>query len=224
MNVNILENPILQNILSTLRDKNTNSNDFRQNLRHAGYLMTYEIIGKECTPEKTNVKTFFKKTSGVKVKESILQIMTLRAGEPLAEGGALLLDEIRSRRSIGVVDAKRVEEAQSSGLEMDFKIDLGSFKVPDFKKEDIIIVYDPMLATASTLIRILRMIKEKGEFKKLIVCCVIASEYGIERLNTEMPDVIIYALGVDSDNKKGLNKKGYIVPGLGDAGDRAFGS
>jgi len=112
----------------------------------------------------------------------------------------------------------------SSNDGTDFRIDMGSFKVPDFKKEDIIIVYDPMLATASTLIKILRMIKDKGNCKKLIVCCIIASEYGIERLNTEMPDVIIYALGVDSDEKKGLNKKGYIVPGLGDAGDRAFGS
>lgn len=221
MNINILKNPILQNILSTLRDKNTNSNDFRQNIRHTGYLMTYEIIGKECTPERTILKTVFKRTEGVKVKESILQIMTLRAGEPLAEGGALLLDEIRSKRSIGVVDAKRMEAASSKGT--DFKIDLGSFKVPDFKKEDIIIVYDPMLATASTLIRILRLIKEKGECKKLIVCCIIAAEYGVERLNTEMPDVIIYTLGVDTNDNKGLNKKGFIVPGLGDAGDRAFG-
>lgn len=91
MKVNILHNPILQNILSALRDKKTNSNDFRQNLRHAGYLMTYEIIGRECTPEKTTVKTVFKKTEGIKVKESILQIMTLRAGEPLAEEGLCFL-------------------------------------------------------------------------------------------------------------------------------------
>lgn len=133
----------------------------------------------------------------------------------------MLLDDIHAKRSIGVVDAKRVEAESSNGT--DFKIDLGSFKVPDYRKEDIIIVYDPMLATASTLIRILKMIKEKGACKKLIVCCIISSEYGIERLNTELPDVIIYTLGVDNAENKGLNKKGYIVPGLGDAGDRAFG-
>jgi uracil phosphoribosyltransferase len=220
MKVNILDNATLQGILTTLRDKETSTHEFRQGLRQAGRLMTYEMMNRECSLQKMAVKTAFGKADGIKIKEKLVQIMVLRAGEPLAEGGVLLLDELGIRRSVGVVDAKRVEDGSSK----DFRIMMGAFKVPDFSKEEILIIYDPMLATASTLISIIQKIKEKGSCKKLIVCSVISSEYGIERLNAAHPEAIIYTLCVDKGEDKGLNRKGYIVPGLGDAGDRAFGS
>jgi len=218
MKLNILKNLDLQEILSSLRNKNTETTHFRRHLRTAGYLMTHEIISKECSVEKTKVKSPLGTAISYGIKEKILQIMVMRAGEPFADGGVKLLDELNAKRSIGVIDAKRIESSNKAGKEFD--IEMNSFKVPKFDKNTVIIVYDPMLGTASTLIEILKILKKQGKPKKIIFCNILAVTYGINKLKKLFPELIVYTLSVD----KKLNTNGYIVPGLGDCGDRAFGS
>ncbi|HII71746.1 TPA: uracil phosphoribosyltransferase [Candidatus Woesearchaeota archaeon] len=212
----VLDAPNLQVVLSALRDEKTSTTQFRRNLRLAGYLATHEIVTLECSTKPTSIKTPMAKASGAELKENILQVMVMRAGEPFTEGGARLLDELNSSRTIGVVDARRMEESQEG---MTFGVDISSFKVPKFNKDAVVIVYDPMLATGSTILAILDRIKKKGKPKKIIFCCVIAASYGIKRLEKHFPDVQVYTLAIDQK----LDKRGYIIPGLGDCGDRAFG-
>lgn len=218
--ITILDSLVLQEILNTLRNKSVHTADFRMGIRKAGYLMTYEIVGRECSKEEIIVETCFAKTKGFKIKEPILQVIIMRAGEPLTEGGALLLDEIKAKRAIGVIDARRVEKEDSN----DVAIEMSSFKVPSFSKDSILIVYDPMIATASTQIAALKRLMKMGECKKIIICSIIASKEGIEKLRKAFPDISVYTLAIDDGATNGLNDKNYIVPGLGDAGDRSFGA
>lgn len=214
MKVIVLKNPDLQTILAKLRNVGTETNEFRRYLRYAGYLMTHEILSRECSSKSFSVKTPLGNSSGVKIQEKIIPVIVMRAGEPFGDSGIKLLDELDYKREIGVVDAKRIEMP-----DFVFEIDISSFKVPKFSKEDIVIIYDPLLATASTLLKILKKMKSNGKAKKLIICSVISSTYGINQIKKNFPNSIVYTLGID----KKLNNKGYIVPGLGDCGDRAFG-
>jgi len=177
--------------------------------------MTHEILMHEFTMTSSPIMTPIAKSKCAVLKEKILQVIVMRAGEPFADGGARLLDEINSVREIGVVDAHRVEKP---GFK--FEVVMGSFKVPKFDKNTIVVVYDPMLATASTLTEILKRLKKHGTPKKFIICSIIAADYGLKSLQKHFPELVVYTLGVDKE----LNSKGYIVPGLGDCGDRAFGT
>lgn len=210
--VHVLKSPALQSILIKLRDKSTPTTTFRQNLRYAGYLMTYEIVTRECSSKEIDVSTVLGPAKGLELDNRILQIIIMRAGEPLTEGGARLLDELDSNRTIGVVDAKRLE-----GDGRDMEIEVSSFKVPELGGDEVVIVYDPMVATASTLVKVFKMFKKNAG--KLIVCSILSTEFGVRRLLKEFPGIRIYTLSVDPV----LNEKGFIVPGLGDCGDRAFG-
>jgi len=223
-NLTVLKHPVLQEILAVLRDKSTSSPQFRSALRRAGYHQTYEIIGRECSLEKIRVKTVFMRTEGLRIREKMLQIMIMRAGQPYAEGGAVLLDELEVKRAVGVVDAKR-EEQEHLSTKFDFSIDLGSIKVPKFDGNTIIIIYDPMLASGSTLKKVLERLKSRGKPKRIVICSIISAKYGVRELLKTHPDVGIYTLAVDdaAGTREGLNSAGFIVPGLGDAGDRAFG-
>lgn len=220
-NVHILDNLLLQMLLNKLRDRTTRSTEFRTSLRNAGFLMTYEIIGREAMFRKARIKTTLGTAEGLTVRDKILQIMVMRAGEPFAEGGALILDQYNCKRNIGVIDARRLEGDRNNFL---MGIDMASFKVPAFDKNTLVVIYDPMLATGSTLERILMDLRLRGEAKKWILCTILSTPYGIERIGKKFSDVVIYALSVDRQGRKGLNSRGYIVPGLGDCGDRAFGN
>ncbi|MHC1604953.1 MAG: uracil phosphoribosyltransferase [Candidatus Methanofastidiosia archaeon] len=216
----ILKNPILQSILNVLREKKTDSTDFRRNLRYAGYLMTYEIIGNECSTKNVLVSTVFEDLNGKTINERILQIIVMRAGMPFTEGGSRLLDEVKSKRETGVVDAKRIEKG---GLDMD--IEITSFKVPEIKEGSIVIIYDPMVATASTLLDVIDMLPNKEKAKRIIACSILSTPYGIKKLRKKFgKELRIYTLAIDTGGKDGLDERGYIIPGLGDCGDRAFGT
>jgi len=220
----VLKTPTLQYFLTMLRDKNTDTYAFRNFLELAGYLMTYEVVNREISPVKKEIETVFEKTEGVKFTTTVIPVMILRAAVPFCEGAIRLLDELRIPRKIGVVDAKRIEESSVNGRIFD--IAMTSFKVPKFKSEDIIIIYDPMIATASTMIKTLHEIYNRGNPRKIIIVGVIAAKYGVKRIESEFKDknLSIYVLAVDDHAVDGLNDKGYIVPGLGDCGDRAFGT
>ena len=216
----IPENNLIKIILGHLRNKETPSPDFREFLRLSGMLTTYEILGKEFQMDMEQIETPLKKTYVKTFTGEILQVIIMRAGLPFADGGSVLLDKLNLKRTIGIVDARRVEE-NAHGL--DFPIEITSFKVPS-PDGKYVIIYDPMLATGATLISVIERLKRMGNPRKIMVNSVISAPYGIEKIEERFPEVIIYTMAMDEEGEfSGLNDKGYIVPGLGDCGDRAFG-
>ncbi|HDI82501.1 MAG TPA: uracil phosphoribosyltransferase [candidate division WOR-3 bacterium] len=216
----IPENNLIKIILGHLRNKETPSPDFREFLRLSGMLTTYEILGREFQMNMEQIETPLKKTSVKIFTGEILQVIIMRAGLPFADGGSVLLDKLSFKRTIGIVDARRVEE-NAHGL--DFPIEITSFKVPS-PDGKYVIIYDPMLATGATLISVIERLKRMGNPRKIIVNSVISAPYGIKKIEERFPEVIIYTMAMDEEGEfSGLNDKGYIVPGLGDCGDRAFG-
>lgn len=214
-----IKNPVFSLIETVLRDKESKPHQIRLFLRQAGFLLAYEIINRELETKDKIIQTPLKQFNGKEIKDSLLLIDILRAAIPFTEGFLDLIDFFRIKREIGIVDAKRVEVST-----LDFKVEMPSFKVPS-PAGKITIICDPMLATATTLIETIKKLKDLGIPKKLIVASVIAAPYGIKKLESLFPEIIIYSFSIDKEGKyDGLNEHGYIVPGLGDAGDRVFGS
>lgn len=209
------ENPIFKTLLSELRNKKSDKKKMRENLKLLGFLSTYEILSKELKFKEKIVKTPLSNAKGLIPVSKILQIIVLRAAIPFAEGGTEFIDNLGIDCSIGFIDAKRIQKEGN----LNFEVEVTSVKIPD-EKGRIIIIYDPMLATGSTLIDTIKRIN--GE--KIIINSIIAAPFGIEKIDKEFSDIHIYTIEVDKKGKfNGLNSKGYIVPGLGDCGDRALG-
>ncbi len=212
--VRVLENPVLQDILLRLRDKNTDYPEFRRLMTKAGVYIGYEIASElDVTKEKveTPLNT---EAEGIKVKdEDIAVIAILRAAIPLAMG----ILETLERAKLGVISAKRVEEEDAQSKGFDMEVDVGYLGLPSSAKD--IILTDPMLATGSTMAKIIRILKERYPYRKIFIASVISTKLGIQRVLEAEPEAVVYTLAVDPI----LNKKAYIVPGLGDAGDRSFG-
>lgn len=218
--IHILENSVLSSILTTLRDSSTGSAFFRKQLQLAGMFLSYEILNKEIEPLGIDVKTPLALTKAMVINAPVLQLVIMRAGMHLASGGGQVMDELNIPYEIGIIEAKRIEEGVDN---LDFEIDISSFKVPPVTEKNII-VYEPMVATGNTIIMVLRRIYEIGMPLKVIIASVVSAPYGIEKIESLFPDVHFYTLALDKEGEfKGLNSEGYIVPGLGDCGDRAFG-
>jgi uracil phosphoribosyltransferase len=213
-NVHVIDHPLAQAILTDLRFKDTGQIAFRKGLVKIGRLTAYEIIRSFPTKE-TYVETPLKvKARGVKVPdmEHVVIINILRAAMSLVEG---LLKSFPQARQ-GVLAVQRVEEKE--GIE-NIKAIKYFVKIPKFNSEDTVIIADPMLATGSTILEAIAEVYKVGKPKRLIVSSVISCEYGVEKLVQKYPEVQLYTLAVDPE----LNNHAYIVPGLGDAGDRSFG-
>ena len=215
MTLDVLNRPLARSILTKLRSKETDQINFRKNLVRLGRLIGYEIADN-LDHEETVVQTPLAAAKGVIIKDldNVVIINVLRAATPLVEG---LLKAFPAARQ-GVVVARRREGSFKRDVNgMD--VDIYYSKLPDIGSNDVVILADPMLATGSTVLKILELIKAKGVPKMIFVVSVMASRYGVERvLNSEYP-VKLYTVEIDEE----LNDNGYIVPGLGDAGDRAFG-
>ncbi len=204
------DSPFIMEILTELRDKNTDSIAFRKGLVKLGRYMGYELT-KTMDVEEVEVETPLERTRGIVVRDrrNVVIITVLRAAIPLMEGLIKVLEHAR----VGIVSASR-------GKAPKFEIEMNYIKIPNIKPEDTVIVADPMIATGSTLIRVLKEVSKYGKPKRLIVLGVLAAPEGISRIKKEFPEVEIFVAKVDRE----LNEKGYILPGLGDAGDRAFGA
>ncbi len=219
--VHILENNVLSSILANLRDDSTDSVLFRKQLRLAGFLLSYEILKEEIAAEEINVKTPLAITEARRIIAPIFQLIIMRAGMHLASGGGEFFDELSIPYEIGVIEARRIEEGVN---DLNFEIDVSSFKVPNVEGKNII-VYEPMIATGETIIAVLKRIYDKGKPIKVIISSIVCAPYGLEKIERLFPGIHIYALALDKKGRfKGLDSKGYIVPGLGDCGDRAFGT
>lgn len=201
------DSPYIQEILTRLRNKNTDSISFRRYLVSLGRYMAYELT-KTFEYGEINIETPLEKTKGVRIwdMDNITIIVVLRAAIPFMEGVIKVLE----KGKVGIVSASR-------GKPPDFDIEMNYVRIPRIEN-DILVILDPMIATGSTLVKVLEECEKYGKAKKRIVIGVIAAPEGIRKIKDKFPDVKIFVASVDRE----LNNHGYILPGLGDAGDRAF--
>lgn len=205
--VHVATHPLLAHKLTILRDKETSTKDFRELVSEIGMLLTYEAT-RDLPLELREVETPICKTMAPTLRgKKFAVVPILRAGLGLVEGVLRMVPSAR----VGHIGLYRNEETLEPVKYF--------CKMPkDIADRDVLIV-DPMLATGGSAIAAIGFMKEYGCTNiKLMV--LLAAPEGIERIQKEYPDVDIYCGAVD----KNLNEKGYIVPGLGDAGDRIFGT
>jgi len=203
----VVNHPLILHKLSLMRDKNTPSAVFRQLLREISLLLAYEVT-RDLPMTTQRIETPLTEMDAPILKGKKLVIVSiLRAGSGLLEG---MLDLLPSAR-IGHIGLYR-DPVTLKPVEY-------YFKVPSDIGDRPVIVVDPMLATGNSTAYAIKKLKEAGAKDVRLVCLLSAPE-GIRRVAEDHPDVPIYTAAVDSH----LNDHGYIVPGLGDAGDRMFGT
>jgi uracil phosphoribosyltransferase len=199
--------PLVQHKLTLMRDKNTSTAVFRQLLREISQLLAYEVTrGLPLTTRRIETPVEAMDAPVLDGKKLAL-VSILRAGNGLLDG---VLELIPSAR-VGFVGLYRDEET--------LKPVQYYFKVPTEMSERLVIAVDPMLATGNSSVAAIDLLKKSGA-KNIRFLCLLASPEGIARMKEAHPDVPIVTAAIDSH----LNENGYIVPGLGDAGDRMFGT
>ncbi len=205
--VHVIDHPMVQHKLTIMRDKETGSKDFRQLLEEISLLMGYEIT-RDIPLENKEIETPICKMTAKKVRGRKLAIVPiLRAGMGMVKGLQTLVPVAK----VGHIGLYRNETTHEPVVYY--------CKLPEDIQERLVIVTDPMLATGGSACDALKMLKERGCSNIRLMCLVGAPE-GIERVQREHPDVDIYLAAIDER----LNEDAYIVPGLGDAGDRIFGT
>lgn len=206
--IKIIDHLLVQEKLTLIREENIDRTNFRAGIIDIGRWLAYELANT-LEKEDVTVQTPLGTAAGVEIKceKDLVVVSVLRAAIPLVEGIMRVFKEAQ----YGVVGAWRKDEPP-------FPVEVGYFKLPSVD-DKIVVVADPMLATGNTMNAILDRIQEKGTPRGLVVLNVIASKQGIKCVEDEHPQVEIYTCAVDEK----LNEDGYIVPGLGDAGDKAFG-
>jgi uracil phosphoribosyltransferase len=203
----IVDHPLVLHKLTLMRDKHTPSAVFRQLLHEISLLLCYEVSRDLPMTTQTIETPLAEMEAPILRGKKLVIVSILRAGNGLLEG---MLDLIPSARvgHIGLYrDPKTLQPVEYY------------LKVPDDIAERRVIVVDPMLATGNSVSAALTRLKQKGA-KDLRLVCLLSAPEGIRHVAQDHPDVLIYTAAVDSH----LNDHGYIVPGLGDAGDRMFGT
>ena len=205
--VHVIDHPMIQHKLTIMRDKETGSKDFRQLLEEISLLMGYEVT-RDIPLEDIEIETPICKMTAKKVSGRKLAIVPiLRAGMGMVEGLHTLVPVAK----VGHIGLYRNETTHEPVVYY--------CKLPEDIQDRMVILTDPMLATGGSASDALHMLKERGCTNIRLMCLVAAPE-GIERVQRDHPDVDIYVAAID----KCLNADAYIVPGLGDAGDRIFGT
>lgn len=204
--LNLLQHPLLTHKLTHLRRKETDTKEFRETLEEIAGLMAYEIT-RDLPQKEITVETPLVKCKTQELARDVVLIPVLRAGLGMVNGIANLIPSAK----VGHIGMYRDHETLEP-------ITYYS-KFPEKMSEAIVMVLDPMLATGGSSSAAIQVLKEHGAVTIKLVCVVGAPE-GVERITKDHPDVQIYLAGLDEK----LNDNGYIVPGLGDAGDRLFGT
>ena len=205
--IHVIDHPMIQHKLTIMRKKETGSKDFRELLKEISLLMGYEVT-RDLPLDDIEIETPICKTMAKKVSGRKLAIVPiLRAGIGMVDGLQTLVPVAK----VGHIGLYRNEETHVPVVYY--------CKLPEDINQRLVIVTDPMLATGGSACDALSMLKERGCNNIRLMCLVSAPE-GIARVQKEHPDVDIYVAAVDDH----LNKDAYIVPGLGDAGDRIFGT
>jgi uracil phosphoribosyltransferase len=214
--VSVVTHALAQHTLADIRSVETEQVAFRKGLVKLGRICGYELIDGRLDTERVSVETPLTGTTGTRVEgmDDVVIVNVLRAATPFVEG--LLKAFPRARQ--GVISASRDDEAgmDESGQ---FPIEIQYVKLPEIRREDTVVVADPMLATGSTMCAVLEEVTAgSGTPDTLFVLSAVSAEPGLSRVEQGFPGAELVTVSVDDR----LDDDGYIVPGLGDAGDRAF--
>ena len=205
--VHVIDHPMIQHKLSIMREKETGSKDFRELLKEISLLMGYELT-RDLPLTDYEIQTPIRKMTAKKVSGRKLAIVPiLRAGLGMVDGLLTLVPVAK----VGHIGLYRDEQTHLPVVYY--------CKLPEDINQRLVIVTDPMLATGGSACDALAMLKEIG-CSNIRLMCLVAAPEGIAKVQKEHPDVDIFVASVD----EGLNGDAYIVPGLGDAGDRIFGT
>jgi uracil phosphoribosyltransferase len=204
--LNLLKHPLLTHKLTQLRRKETDTKGFREILEEIAGLMAYEIT-RDLPLREIIIETPLAKCSTNELASEVVLIPVLRAGLGMVTGISHLIPTAR----IGHIGMYRDHETLLPNTYYS--------KFPDNLSDAVVMVLDPMLATGGSASAAISVLKAHGA-KTIKLVCIVGAPEGIKRIEKDHPDVQIYLAGLDEK----LNSNGYIVPGLGDAGDRLFGT
>ena len=205
MALHIIDHPLVQHKLSIMRNKETSTNKFRELLKEISLFMGYEVT-RDFPLDYEEIETPLMKMNAPKIAgKKVVIAPILRAGLGMVDGLTTLIPSAR----VGHIGMYRDEETC---------LPVYYYKMP-VNKDRLVIVTDPMLATGGSACDAISRLKEDG-YTQIRLMCLVASPQGVKAVEEKHPDVDIYLAALD----EGLNEKNYILPGLGDAGDRIFGT
>jgi uracil phosphoribosyltransferase len=206
-NLTVLGHPLIQHKITLLRDKGTSTRDFKQLVNEIAMLMAYEVT-KDLPTEPVSIETPLERMEGRQVAGKKLTLVPiLRAGLGMVDGIAQLIPSAR----VGHIGLYRNHDTLQP---VDYY-----FKIPAGEEARDFFVLDPMLATGGSAVAAVAALKQAGARRVRFLCLVAAPE-GVDRMQAAHPDVPVFAAALDRQ----LNENGNILPGLGDAGDRLFGT
>lgn len=204
--VTVLDHPLIKHKLTNLRDEKTGHKDFRENLDEVASLMAYEVC-RDLPTKEVQIKTPMAECTSQIIDGEVILVPILRAGMGLVNG---IMDLIPTAK-VGFIGLYR-DENTLEPVEY-------FAKFPQELTEGVVLVLDPMLATGGSAVAAVDKIKERGA-KNIKMVCLVGAPEGVKAFTEAHPDVDLYLAALDDH----LNDIGYIVPGLGDAGDRIYGT
>lgn len=205
-NLTIIDNPLIKRDMTYLRHHETKEYQFRLAVRRIAYILASEI-SKEFTTTEVEVETPLEITKGHKLAKQIVLVPVLRAGLSLVNSFIEMIPQAK----VGHIGLQRDEKTLQP---VDYY-----YKAPKHLEISTVIILDPMLATGGSASAAAQFLKDKGA-REIIMASLIASPEGVRKMEASHSDIKIYTAVLDRE----LNSRGYILPGLGDAGDRTFGT
>lgn len=205
-NFNLIDHPLIKRDMTILRDKTTGTEFFRSAVKRISNILAVEIANSFQLKE-ISVETPLEKTKGYKVDQEIVLIPILRAGLGMVSGFIEVIPEAK----VGHIGLQRDENTL---IPIEYY-----YKTPKDISDSFVILLDPMLATGGSASEAINYLKKKGA-TQIVFCCLVAAPEGLKKLFENHSDIKIFGAALDRQ----LNDKGYILPGLGDAGDRTFGT
>lgn len=200
-----IDHPLLQHKLSYLRDKNTGGHEFREITKEISRILAYEAMRDWSETETVSIETPIAKTTVKRIVNAPIAVAIMRAGNPVQEA-VLAMIPFASAGHIGIYRDKFIKNTVEY-----------YFKLPEHSEGRSILLCDPLIATADTMIAAIDRLKNYNVGKIRVLSFLVSPE-GLEKLFHFHPDIDVYAL----QKEEGLTEKGYLIPGLGDAGDRLF--
>lgn len=202
----VIKHPLIDHKMSKIRNKQTGTKEFRESLSELGGLITYEIT-RDFTTIPKQIETPICETTVYELEKPVVIVPILRAGLGMVDGIHNLIPSAK----IGHIGLYRDEETLQPQVYYS--------KLPKDTKDSVVLLVDPMLASGGSVSKAIDIIKETGA-KDIRYVGLVGAPEGVDRLQKDHPDVPVYLAALDSH----LNDKSYIVPGLGDCGDRLFGT
>jgi uracil phosphoribosyltransferase len=204
-NVKVIDHPLLKHKLGYLRDKTTNSAEFRELVKEISKILTYEAMKDWYQLETISIETPIAKTKTERIVNPPVVVSIMRAGNGMLDA-VLSMIPFSSAGYIGIYRDKFIRNTVEY-----------YFKMPENVKGKDILLCDPLIATADTIVAAIDRLKQY-EVGKIKVLSILASKLGLEKVLFFHPDVEIYTVNVEQE----MNEAGYLIPGLGDAGDRLY--